>query len=105
MHSHKSDQLVERDAAVLAPGYAISPKLAAVEPLGDGPWGDIANLGDLAGGEHILWRIHTLLSPETAVRGLENPSSKPRRTSALRPEPWRSGHGPPSRTTRKRSAP
>ncbi len=70
MHSHKSDQLVERNATVLAPGYAISPELAAVEPLGDRPWGDIANLGNLAGGKNILWRIHTLLSPETDLRGL-----------------------------------
>ncbi len=87
MHSHKSDQLVERNAAVLAPRYAISAKLAAVEPLGDRPWGDIANLGNLAGGKNILWRIHTLLSPETDVRGLENPSSKPRRSSSLLAEP------------------
>ena len=71
MHSHESDQLVERNAAVLAPGDAVSSKLTAVEPLGDGPWGDIANLGNLAGSEHILWRIHTLLSPESAVRGLQ----------------------------------
>ena len=99
MHSHKSDQLVQRNATVLAPGDAISPKLAAVEPLGDRPWGDTANLGNLAGGEHILWRIHTLLSPETAVPGLENPSSKRWRSAAFAGSPSRGlqdtdqGHG------------
>jgi len=50
--SHEGDKLRQGDASVSAAGDAVSAQPAAVEPLADGPRGDVADSGDVAGGEH-----------------------------------------------------
>ena len=57
---HEADELVERDAAVLAAGDAVAVQGAGVEPLADGSRGDVADLGDFAGRQdvfHLLGRL------------------------------------------------
>src|SRR5688500_7736922 len=51
---HEADELVERDAAVLAAGDAVAVQRAAVEPLADSSRRDVADLGDLAGREDVF---------------------------------------------------
>ena len=51
---HEADELVERDPAVLAAGDAVAVQGAGVEPLADGPRGDVADLGDLAGRQDVF---------------------------------------------------
>src|SRR5205823_2094533 len=50
------DELLPGDAAVLAAGDAVPLEPAGVEPLRDGPGGDLTDLGNLAGGEHLFHR-------------------------------------------------
>ena len=55
---HESDQLPGGNPPVPGTGNAISLELAAVEPLGDGPRGHIADLSDLSGCQYIFAFIH-----------------------------------------------
>jgi hypothetical protein len=51
---HETDQLIQRDAAVLAAGDAIPVQGAGIEPLADGSRCDAADLRDFAGGQNIF---------------------------------------------------
>ncbi len=48
------DELLAGDAAVLAAGDAIPLQAAGIEPFGDGAGGNLTDLGDLSGGEHLF---------------------------------------------------
>ena len=58
MSFHETDELRHRDAAILASGDAVAAELTGIEPLGNRAWGDVADPGDIAGGEHILGFAH-----------------------------------------------
>ena len=55
---HEPDQLPGRNPPIPRAWNAVSFELAAVEPLGDGPRGHIADLSDLSGGQYIFAFIH-----------------------------------------------
>lgn len=52
-------QLHSRDSPVTAAGDSIAFEQAGIEPLGDGAWGDSAELCDLAGGQNGLVHLGT----------------------------------------------
>ena len=51
---HELDQLRQRNAAVFAAWNAVARQRAGIEPFADGARGNVANLGDFAGGEHVF---------------------------------------------------
>src|SRR5262249_13013399 len=68
----EADEMLARDAAVLAAGDAVAAQPARIEPLAHRPGRDLADLRDLAGGKHLLHGRHSLTciaesSPRPAV--------------------------------------
>jgi hypothetical protein len=60
MGPHELEQLAHGDAAVFRARDAVALQAARVEPLGDGSRGDIADLGDFTGGQHVFFDWHGL---------------------------------------------
>ena len=55
---HEADKLGDGNAAVFGAGDFVAAELAGVEPFGDGARGDLADAGDVAGGQDIFVAGH-----------------------------------------------
>ena len=77
----EAQQVLAGDAAVLRAGDAIAAQAAGIEPLAHRPGRDLADLRDLAGGEHFLHNrgLHSRVSVGRDLGGFLTP---PVRTAA-----------------------